>query len=672
VVAAAEIAEERRDAGDDVVRVITPGLTARLRRSELLTFRTSITAAVLAFVTMLGAALIAIQSWSFHLAAKEAAATRMDMASAETLGRLKSDIREVETIVHVLSTAPSISDSDERSEAGPAIPLFKVALRELPQMDSIYVGYDNGGFLQVRPLGLLRDSQREKLQAPADAVYAISLIRPMPEGVAPMRRVFQDRDGKEIARRDLPTYGFDPRERPWYANARRGRHVQLSLPYVAFSTGTPVITLSMAFEGKVRGVAGADLKLDDFSDFVNSHRPGEHGLAMVFDESGVVIAHPDLARIGVTPNSEVELPRVGDVGGLAALVLRARSRSGADEGRVTDAAGDAYLYRLSKIAVTDEANLNLLMIAREDDFAKNVRALEKLGTGLALLAGFAFVPLAWFFGSRMSSALVGITKSAARLRRLETSKDVPVRSRIKELRELGLTMSLAQHAIGSFSRFVPKELVRRVLDNSVSTELGGARQETTILFSDVQGFTTIAETSDPDALMRQTSRYFSVLTEAFLAEDGTIDKFIGDAVMVFWNAPNAQPDHVERACRAALAAKAASEKLNREFETEGLRPFITRFGMHVGDAVIGNVGSSERMDYTALGNTVNLASRLEGLNKEYGTSILVIGEIRGRAWARFRFREVGTAIAKGMSSQTEIYELVESLAQSDVPALQGD
>ena len=125
-------------------------------------------------------------------------------------------------------------------------------------------------------------------------------------------------------------------------------------------------------------------------------------------------------------------------------------------------------------------------------------------------------------------------------------------------------------------------------------------------------------TAEPDVPMHQTSRYFSALTEAFLAEEGTVDKFIGDAVMVFWNAPNPQPDHIERACRAALSAKAAGEKLNAQFESEGLKPFFTRFGIHVGDAVVGNLGSSERMNYTALGNTVNLASRLEGLNKHSG------------------------------------------------------
>ena len=172
-----------------------------------------------------------------------------------------------------------------------------------------------------------------------------------------------------------------------------------------------------------------------------------------------------------------------------------------------------------------------------------------------------------------------------------------------------------------------------MIDNSISTRLGGVKQEITLVFTDVQGFTTIAESADPDVLMRQTSRYFSVLTQAFLAEGGTIDKFIGDAVMVFWNAPNPQPDHVARACRAALAAKAAGERLNAEFEAEGLKPFITRFGIHVGEAVVGNVGSTERMNYTALGNTVNLAARLEGLNKQVGTTDPCK---RGRVLARSR------------------------------------
>ena len=147
---------------------------------------------------------------------------------------------------------------------------------------------------------------------------------------------------------------------------------------------------------------------------------------------------------------------------------------------------------------------------------------------------------------------------------------MPVTSHIAEIHELGNTVNLAQRAIWSFAHFVPKEIVRRVLDNSISTRLGGVKQEITLVFTDVQGFTTIAESADPDVLMRQTSRYFSVLTQAFLAEGGTIDKFIGDAVMVFWNAPNPQPDHVARACRAALAAQSRRRAAQRR--VRGRRP----------------------------------------------------------------------------------------------------
>ena len=132
--------------------------------------------------------------------------------------------------------------------------------------------------------------------------------------------------------------------------------------------------------------------------------------------------------------------------------------------------------------------------------------------------------------------------------------------------------------------------------------------------------------------------------------------------MVFWNAPHLQADHVERACRAALSAKAASDALNAQFEAEGLPPFVARIGIHVGDAVVGNVGSTERMNYTVLGNSVNLAARLEGLNKEFGTTILVSETVRERLAHCFRFKPIGSVTAKGMRTETRVYELIEAVA----------
>jgi adenylate cyclase len=328
------------------------------------------------------------------------------------------------------------------------------------------------------------------------------------------------------------------------------------------------------------------------------------------------------------------------------------------DGNIRDDQGNGYLFRLAKFTVGEQYSAHILLLAAQGDFVQGLRKLQFIGLILAIIAGAAFIPVVWIFGSGMSRSLKDITAQAIRLQKLAAPDPSPVASRIKEIHELGSTVNLAQRTIRSFARFVPKEIVRGVMDNSVSTELGGVREEVTVVFTDVRDFATIAESADPDMLMRQMSRYFSVLTEAFLAEGGTVDKFIGDAVMVFWNAPNPQPDHIERACRAVLAGRMACEKLNAQFEAEGLKPFFTRFGIHVGEAVVGNLGSTERMNYTALGNTVNLAARLEGLNKEFGTAILVSEGVYLRVQHCFQFRPLESVIVKGMTKGTSIFELV--------------
>jgi adenylate cyclase len=628
----------------------------------MVTFRTSITLAVMAFVVALAALLIAIQVRSLRWATNEAASAYMDAASSRALGRLHGELNAISSLVNILATSSSVADSNERSETGRAIPLFKAALREMPQMDSIYAGFGNGAWLQVRRISDLNEDQRGRLRAPTNADFAINLVRPTPSGDLPMRRIFQDRQDNEIGEIDLWNYGYDARNRPWYSDTMRSDRPHVSAPYLSFSIGAPVITVSAPLRGKVPGVLAADLKLDTFSDFVQAQRPGPHGTVMIFDEAGSLIAHPDFAELvasAMTDPSRSQLPNIDVVkSGMVASVLHKLPDVDSNEGLVRDDEGRGHLFRLTKFALGEGYSASILLLAARGDFVQNVRNLQFTGLVLAIVVGATFIPMVWIFGSRMAHSLNAITAQARKLQTLAEPDPLSVTSHVTEIHELGNTVSLAQRAIWTFAHFVPKEIVRRVIDNSISTRLGGIKQEITLVFTDVQGFTTIAEAADPDVLMRQTSRYFSVLTAAFLAEAGTVDKFIGDAVMVFWNAPDPQPDHVARACRAALAAKAAGERLNAEFEAEGLKPFVTRFGIHVGEAVVGNVGSTERMNYTALGNTVNLAARLEGLNKQVGTNILASEDVYVRVRDQFEFTALDAVVAKGMTRETRIFELV--------------
>jgi adenylate cyclase len=628
----------------------------------MLTFRTSITLALTAFVVALGTLLTVIQTRALRSATQDAASAYMEATSTKAFGRLKTEVTAIASLVHVLATSSSIADSNERTESGRAIPLFKAALQELPQMDSVYAGFENGSWLQVRRIEGLDDEQRDKLRATPGATIAINLVRPTPSDELPMRRIFEDQQGNEVGQFDLWRYGYDTRKRRWYRETMKADRPLVSPPYLAFSTGAPVITVSAPLRGKAPGVIAADLKLDTFNDFVQAQRPGEHGIVVIFDSNGSLIAHPNLAQFiadAMTHPSQPQLPNIKEIdSGVVAAVLRTSEGRDHYDGSVRDDQGRDYLFRLVKFNSADLYKGTIMLLAAQEDFAQDIRRLQFTGLCLAILATVAFIPAVWIFGSGMSRSLKAITGEAVKLQKLAEPAPAPITSRVREINDLGDAMNLAQRAISSFARFVPKELVQRVVDNSISTQLGGVRAEITLVFTDVRDFTTIAEAADPDILMHQTSRYFSALTEAFLAEGGTIDKFIGDAVMVFWNAPNPQPDHVERACRAALAARLACQKLNSQFETEGLRPFFTRFGIHVGDAVVGNLGSNERMNYTALGNTVNLAARLEGLNKQYGTEILVSEAVYLRAQHCFDFKAIDAVIAKGMTKETRVFELV--------------
>lgn len=212
---------------------------------------------------------------------------------------------------------------------------------------------------------------------------------------------------------------------------------------------------------------------------------------------------------------------------------------------------------------------------------------------------------------------------------------------------------------GAFAQYVSPDLVAQLSENRDALRLGGETRELTLLFSDVRGFTAISERfkSDPQGLTRLMNRFLTVLSGAILAEKGTIDKFMGDAVMAFWNAPVPAPRHQHDACRAALAMRAATEALNATLDPDTPRIDVG-VGLNTGLCVVGNMGSDLRFDYTALGDAVNLASRLEGQSKPYGVGI-VLGETTAQAVAEdFALLELDLIRVKGKAEAERIYALM--------------
>jgi class 3 adenylate cyclase len=227
------------------------------------------------------------------------------------------------------------------------------------------------------------------------------------------------------------------------------------------------------------------------------------------------------------------------------------------------------------------------------------------------------------------------------------------------------------NALRSFSLFAPVGIVRDLIDSGRPLAPGMEQRFMTILFSDVESFTSIAEQLSPQELSQQTSRYFETVTSAIAGEGGTIDKFIGDSVMAFWGAPMAIDDHVFRACVAALKASYRMKQLNAQWASEGRRQMRVRFGMHCDTVVVGNVGSPERLSYTVMGDGVNVASRIEGLNKQFGTSICISENVHERVAGRIIARALGRVPVKGRATEIMVYELL-GIASSNDPELAAD
>jgi adenylate cyclase len=229
--------------------------------------------------------------------------------------------------------------------------------------------------------------------------------------------------------------------------------------------------------------------------------------------------------------------------------------------------------------------------------------------------------------------------------------------------QVGTVEARARFIRRAFQHYLSPAVVEEMLaEPDRDPALGGERREMTVLFSDIRGFTTFAETLDSEAVVRLLNEFFTPMTRLVLAEGGTLDKYMGDAMMAFFGAPLAQPDHARRACAAALAMRAELARLNERWRAERRFPEGAALGIGVGlnsgEMSVGNMGSDEVFDYTVIGDNVNLGSRIEGLNKLYGTEVLVSGATALRAGDGFLFREVDRVRVKGKTEAVALYELV--------------
>ena len=414
-------------------------------------------------------------------------------------------------------------------------------------------------------------------------------------------------------------------ESPVYARYRGiFKKVREADPRIAY-----LYTMRQGEDGSLYFVLDSGESEEDFSPLGSPYRDDDDGLNATFQE-------PFQVRV----EEEFSQDQWGLWLSASAPILRA---DGSLEGVLgIDIAADDIL--------ATERNLILLMLA--------------LTLGVVVLGALAATLLA----QRIVHPLVLLSEDMGRIKKLDLEHSLRLRSRIIEVQMMEAALENMKKSLRSFKRYVPSELVIQLIGKEKEASLGTEIMPLTVFFSDLENFTSVSEKVGKDLVAQVLGPYLKYLTEALQTRGATVDKFIGDAVMAFWGAPNPCPDQAIIACRAAQEARRGLLKLRNQWRSRGIEPMQTRIGINTGDCLVGNIGYEDRLSYTALGDPVNLAARLESLNKLYGTFILMGEKTHDALKGEFLCRLVDKVAVKGRTSSTGIYELLDD---QELPA-QGD
>jgi adenylate cyclase len=617
-------------------------------------FRTSITALFVATVLLVGLTLVYLSFDRATSISRSAASTFIDRVAQHSVDRVDGQFRTVSALVRLIVQLPTV-ESGLISDNPRLYALFAAMLRDTPQLYSLYVGYDDGDFIEMDIIERANDATRAGMRAPDGSAFRVVVITH--EGDKRIQSTRYLSPSLAVLERRGQPASYDPRQRPWYQEPFNGPKGDITEPYL-FGSGQIGYTARAPLESGHRGIAAGDILVGEIESFLREQKLGETGVVFVFDDDDRILAHPRMSEILKSAGDGLDFPRLTHSGLVDVTGPVGLWRRGGAAQQFFTVDGRPYVAAFRAVPNARSAGLNLAVVAPLDEFFGEIEAARDELLKVALLFVVGTLPFAILVGWLLSDSLRRLAAETDRVQRFDLDESSgQVHSVVREIDDLGRSVATMRTVVRAFSSFVPKRLVQSLVETGDAFRLGGARREVTIMFTDIKDFTGITENADPEQVMIYTSRYLAALSDAVMANGGTVDKFVGDAVMAIWNAPSDDPDHTAHACAAALACREANRQLNEAFAREGWPAYHTRYGIHTGEAVVGNIGSADRMNYTVLGATVNLAARLEVLNKDYGTEILVSEAVEKRVSGQYACRFVDSVRPKGFEEPVRIFEL---------------
>ncbi len=502
----------------------------------------------------------------------------------------------------------------------------------------------------------------------ADGTLSLHEVMPSGDGQTALTLSIFDDSGQILSREERTT-DYDPRNRPWYQSAAAVEGPVWTAPYV-FTSGFPGLSRTWRLtdeKGSVLGVFDASFELDFLSDYLAER--GEDRLGEMFilnlDSGGEIIAHPDPSATVDRSGETATIPTVEKLGDPRLIeILRIAESSRSEffsKRRIRErmeVGGVDYVLLMEEFAPGSDLGWHVAYLVPEEAIMGPVRRSNRVALLLGLAATLVGVGVALAFAKRMSHRLRTLSAEIEDVGQLILSDREPKRSLIREVDVLETSVNVMKIGLRSFRKFVPAELVRSLLDQGVEARLEGKRSELTIFFSDIIGYSTICEQLEPEQLVSELGKYLEEMTIVIESNGGTVNQYVGDAIMAIFGAPVPLEHQPLRACEAALDFVERNEEIAIEAEKEGRPPFRSRVGINTGDVIVGNLGSPNRLYFTANGDEVNLAARLESINGVYGTRIVVGESTQSMVGDGMVFRLLDYVAVKGKSKGAAIYELV--------------
>jgi adenylate cyclase len=442
-------------------------------------------------------------------------------------------------------------------------------------------------------------------------------------------------------------------EQPWYVQSMQAEeprwyqasyHPTGSRPAIAFAGPIDVYQ-------KREGALAVIIEYSRLSRLLAQLAVGKTGAAFLFDRDGRLIAAPD------GNSDEVNMPRDDQplLSVASAAIRQGGSPMGADRQQLMlTADNEMFDIALNRLEFLD---WTLAVVIPEKEILGPVRAtLEQIAIWIAGLIVVAGALSAWVAQRIIAAPLLTIGAEMKNVKLFELERVTYRPSAVAEMDDLSRTITDMAAGLSAFGKYIPADLVRALIKQGVGAQPGVTLRTMTVMFVDLAGFTGLSERMG-DKVLPILSEYFDCVSSCVADAGGTIDKFIGDAVMAFWGAPTNNPRHAHDACRCALAIQRKMTRL--KLADDSGRPLRVRIGVNSGHMLVGNIGSRVRLNYTVIGDAVNVASRLEGTNKDHGTLIL-IGEATMRlANDEIVTRRIDEVEVRGRAQPLRIFELLD-------------